>query len=505
MDKPSMAIEAEVEAYRAFVRGPPWILGHRGAPREAPENTLAALRRALELGLDGVEYDLQALRDGEAVLLHDDTLERTTNRSGPIGALALPEIAGIDAGGWFHKRFAGEPLPLFTEALELPVAAGEAAPLHMIEVKDPALVAEVARRVAEFQGRITARLASFDRGACVEARALGLQAMLLAEQASEADRRFVRDEGLAAYSVGPGGWSAELFAQEWPCERWAWSLDEPAELLWAARAPLFGWNTNEPHRALAARALAALAPGSTAWPVELDALEVEPDPRAAGRHGAWSGRWQPGLRLHNPFPWKVEAVVALLVRGGAFEVDGLPARLALEAGGRAELAFRVAGGSWSPGEDPRVLVRFSWSARGPRSARGARELVLDTTLERRRSVAIGADTERVALLVERPGDRPATMVLCRRGGELLVRVEDAGGLADVRAEVRVGSAIRRGARGVRISLPTDFDQRKQGVPFSCGFEGRDRDGHVVRVRFAGGVPGGIAHGAPGRLFPAKKA
>lgn len=499
MDKASEGIEP----YRAGVLGPPWILGHRGAPREAPENTLASLRRALELGLDGVEYDLQALASGEAVLLHDDTLDRTTDHAGPVGDLTLRELAGVDAGGWFNKRFAGEPLPLLQEALELPVAAGEAAPLHMIEVKDPVLVPEVARQVEEFKGRIAARLASFDRAACAEASALGLAAMLLAERATEDDRRFVRDAGLAAYSVGPGGWPADLFALEWPCERWSWSLDDPDELLWAARGALLGWNTNEPHRALAARALARLAPEDKgSWPVRLSGLEVDPDPRAAGAHGAWSGRWQPVARVRNPFAHPVEVGLALLVRGGAFDVDGLPRRLALAPGEEAEVPFGIAGGSWSPGEDPRLLARYT-SARGP--GRPALELVLDTTLERRRSARLARDARRLSLLVERPGERGATMVLRRRGRELVARVEDAGGLSDVRALVRLGAEVRRGAAGVRVLLPADFDRRPEGIPFSCGFEGRSADGRRVVRRWAGGVPAGIAHGAPGRLFPAASA
>ena len=90
------------------VPGPPWILGHRGSPLEAPENTLVSLRRAIEVGLDGVEYDLHACATGEAVLLHDETLQRTTDAHGPVRLRTLPELFGIDAGGWFHKRFVGE-------------------------------------------------------------------------------------------------------------------------------------------------------------------------------------------------------------------------------------------------------------------------------------------------------------------------------------------------------------------------------------------------------------
>src|SRR5262245_41274969 len=109
------------------VPGPPWILGHRGAPRETPENTQASLRRALELGLDGVEYDVQPSLAGEPVLLHDETLDRTTDLTGPVASRPLSELVHADAGSWFARRFAGEPLPLFEEALELapPDAADE--------------------------------------------------------------------------------------------------------------------------------------------------------------------------------------------------------------------------------------------------------------------------------------------------------------------------------------------------------------------------------------------
>ena len=99
--------------------GLPWILGHRGAPREAPENTLASLGRALDLGLDGVEYDLQRCASAEAVLMHDETLDRTTDLHGPVEDATLPEISGADAGSWFHRDFAGEPVPLLQEALAL--------------------------------------------------------------------------------------------------------------------------------------------------------------------------------------------------------------------------------------------------------------------------------------------------------------------------------------------------------------------------------------------------
>jgi hypothetical protein len=326
--------------------------------------------------------------------------------------------------------------------------------------------------------------------------------MLLAVEASEEDRRFVRDEGLAAYSVGPGGWDSDVFDREWECERWSWSLDDPDELLWAARAPLFGWNTNEPHRALAARALARLAPGDAGpWPVQPMPLDVATVPGAAGRHGSWSGRWRPVARLRNPMRHPVDVDADLLVRGGAFEVEGLPAQLTLAAGGEAELPFDLAGGSWSPGEDPRLLLRYSWGS-GP--ARRAGDLILDTTLERRRSATLERDAQRLGMLIEGPGRSAGSMVIRRRGNELLARVEDPAGLQGVRALVRLGSVVRKGAVGVRVPLPADFEEREEGVAFSTGFEGLDDAGELALRRWCGGIPGGPAHGAPGRLFPGQR-
>src|SRR5262249_57114396 len=83
LTKPVPPPEDPIRAGRGLeFSGPPWILGLRGSPLEAPQNTLASLRRALELRLDGVAYHLPACATGEAVLLRDERLERTTDRRG---------------------------------------------------------------------------------------------------------------------------------------------------------------------------------------------------------------------------------------------------------------------------------------------------------------------------------------------------------------------------------------------------------------------------------------
>ena len=84
------------------------IVGHRGAAARAPENTAVGLAAGLDAGADQIEVDAGLTRDGRVVLLHDTTLDRTTNGRGPLRARDFGQIAGLDAGSWFSPRFAGE-------------------------------------------------------------------------------------------------------------------------------------------------------------------------------------------------------------------------------------------------------------------------------------------------------------------------------------------------------------------------------------------------------------
>ena len=95
------------------------IIAHRGYSGRAPENTLAAIRAALAAGAEAVEFDLHTTADGVPVLLHDETLDRTTDRSGPVAAVELAALNGADAGSWFSEDFAGEPVPSLADALAL--------------------------------------------------------------------------------------------------------------------------------------------------------------------------------------------------------------------------------------------------------------------------------------------------------------------------------------------------------------------------------------------------
>lgn len=90
---------------------------HRGDVRTAPENTLPALVSAVEKGAEQIEFDLQLTRDGEVVLMHDETLTRTTGAEGRVGDYTLAELKGLDAGGWFSPEFTCTSIPTFQEAL----------------------------------------------------------------------------------------------------------------------------------------------------------------------------------------------------------------------------------------------------------------------------------------------------------------------------------------------------------------------------------------------------
>ena len=123
----------------------PLRIGHRGAAGHAPENTLAALELAIKCGVDMVEFDVRRSADGALVLLHDDSVDRTTNGEGRIEELSLSVLRELDAGG-------GESIPLLEEALAcLSRRAGA-----MIELKVRGVAADVCAKVqgADFHGRV---------------------------------------------------------------------------------------------------------------------------------------------------------------------------------------------------------------------------------------------------------------------------------------------------------------------------------------------------------------
>ena len=95
------------------------VFAHRGAKRVAPEDTLPAFAKAIELGADGIELDVQCSQDGVLVVMHNFTVDETTNGTGRVGSLPASQLTKLDAGSHFSSAFAGTPVPTLEEVLAL--------------------------------------------------------------------------------------------------------------------------------------------------------------------------------------------------------------------------------------------------------------------------------------------------------------------------------------------------------------------------------------------------
>jgi len=175
-------------------------VAHRGASQEAPENTLAAFRRALDAKIPAVECDVQRTRDGRLVVIHDQTVDRTTDGRGRVADLTFEELRRLDAGGWFGPAFAGERVPPLDDVLDL--VRGRA--LVLLEIKNgpvfyEGIEAQVADALRRYEMAGSTLVMSFDhpavrtmRGAAPEvATAIVYSARLVdaigAAQAAHAD------------------------------------------------------------------------------------------------------------------------------------------------------------------------------------------------------------------------------------------------------------------------------------------------------------------------------
>ena len=96
----------------------PYVIGHRGAAGYAPENTMVSFERGMALRADAIELDIHPTSDGQLVVIHDPTLERTTNGHGFVSTHSLAEIQALDAGSWFDPSFREARVPTFREVLE---------------------------------------------------------------------------------------------------------------------------------------------------------------------------------------------------------------------------------------------------------------------------------------------------------------------------------------------------------------------------------------------------
>lgn len=151
-------------------RTAPLVEAHRGDSANAPENTLAAFRRALDLGVFSIELDVHPAKDGALVVIHDGTVDRTTGGSGAVADMTAADLRALDAGSRFSPAFAGERIPLLEEVVALCAPTDV---LLNIEIKRsparPDFPADVVRLLRRFGVERRYVVSSFDVDALLRA------------------------------------------------------------------------------------------------------------------------------------------------------------------------------------------------------------------------------------------------------------------------------------------------------------------------------------------------
>jgi glycerophosphoryl diester phosphodiesterase len=234
----------------------PAIEAHRGDSANAPENTLAAFRRAVELQAPWIELDVHPARDGTLMVLHDDTVDRTTNGSGAVCGMTIDELSRLDAGSWFAASFAGEGIPQLVQVLEM--VAPTDTRLN-VEIKSspsgldvPRALVDLLRRYGR-EGRYV--VSSFDLAALLQVRAIAPEvALALIGQGPEI-LVHARRHRLPWIHAHRGTLDKELVAQAHASgiSVNVWTVDDPALLAFWRSTGVDKLCTNRPAMMLAAQ------------------------------------------------------------------------------------------------------------------------------------------------------------------------------------------------------------------------------------------------------------
>jgi len=150
------------------------VVAHRGASEDCPENTMAAFRQAETEGADRIELDVQLTRDGRVIVMHDETIDRTSTGRGAVAEVAITDLEGLDAGSWFSSDFASEPIPSLEDVLAWTASSGMHLNIELKNHRGDLEARQLARAVVALLGEDESALAevqisSFDRAAVAEA------------------------------------------------------------------------------------------------------------------------------------------------------------------------------------------------------------------------------------------------------------------------------------------------------------------------------------------------
>lgn len=248
-----------VSAHRAF---PACVLGyghrdrslpvlniaHRGDSGIYPENTIAAFRAAADAGADMCELDVQASRDGAVVVMHDETVDRTTDGTGAVCALTLARIKRLDAGSWRGERFAGERVPTLEE-----VFAAVRGRLGLnIEIKEGAVERQVCESIRANDAFETSLVSSFEWGALGNVQNIDPQVRIALLAEKDPPRLLEQGSAMRAYAVNP---RFDIATADFCREAHArglkvlvWTVDAPEAMQFLISCGVDGIMTNYPAR-----------------------------------------------------------------------------------------------------------------------------------------------------------------------------------------------------------------------------------------------------------------
>jgi len=212
----------------------PLVIGHRGASADAPENTIAAFELALEQGADGIELDVHLTADGQPVVIHDFTLERTTDGAGPVSGRLLRELKRLDAGGWLDRRFRGQRVQTLQEVLERFRERAR----FWIELKGgaalyPGIEERVVSMVEIYDVVDRVLVQSFDHAAIGRVRSLNQEIPVGALVArAPLDPSLLRPEAISAICPGAEVLTEALLAEirRAGLGCYVWTVNEPAQM-----------------------------------------------------------------------------------------------------------------------------------------------------------------------------------------------------------------------------------------------------------------------------------
>lgn len=246
----------------------PLIIAHRGASKEAPENTLSAFRKAIDMGANFLEMDLHLSKDAQVVVMHDPDVERCTDATGPmpVAALTVSALKRLDAGSWFSSEFKGEPVPLLREVLEL-----DRGPTGlMLEVKPPerlrpVMVQAMAKALggAGFEGLLRERgptiVASMDLVFLSQLRHKNPQLLLLPVIYSDLGLATAEALGMQHLALGDRYVTPAILQRlkQKGKQVWVWTVDSPERARFLIARGVEGIITNDPRKMLTQLSAAA--------------------------------------------------------------------------------------------------------------------------------------------------------------------------------------------------------------------------------------------------------